>query len=60
VGLFESPEGNAAELVPVACDDADIALQVDPRLLTPEHVHDGTLIFNVEGYGRFRLHLREE
>ena len=39
--------------------DGDVEIHVEERLLRPEtgYVLDGDLIFNVEGWGRFRLRL---
>jgi len=59
VGLPELPKDEVPpggfQLEVCACEDADIEISVEPRFLGPEYVHDGNLIFNIEGYGRFRL-----
>ncbi len=61
MGLFEipKPDDPAAEIQLLSCvsEDAEIRIAIDPELLRPEYVRDGCLIFNLEGYGRFRLEI---
>ena len=38
-----------------ACEDADIEISVERKFLSPAYIHGGNLVFNMEGYGRFRL-----
>ena len=39
-------------------EDADLEVHVDQQFLSPRYVHDNNLVFNIEGYGRFRLWLQ--
>jgi hypothetical protein len=59
VGLPELPKDEVPtggyQLVECACEDPDIGIWVEQKFLTPEYVHERNLIFNIEGYGRFRL-----
>jgi len=59
VGLPELPKDEVPEggfqLEVCACEDADIEITVESKFLTSEYVHDENLIFNIEGWGRFRL-----
>jgi hypothetical protein len=59
VGLLELPQDEVTpdglQLEVCACEDADIEIAVDRQFLSPAYVHDDNLVFNVEGYGRFRL-----
>jgi hypothetical protein len=59
VGLPELPTDEVPpggfRLVACPCEDADIEVHVEEKFLGADWVHDGNLIFNVEGYGRFRL-----
>jgi hypothetical protein len=59
VGLPELPEDEVPpggfRLEVCACEDADIEVMVDRNLLSSDYVHDENLVFNIEGYGRFRL-----
>ena len=63
MGLFELPTDHVPEggfkLVPcVATDDGgELDVHVEERFLTPKHVRNDNLVFNIEGYGRFRLWL---
>ncbi len=63
MGLLELPKDEVPpggyQLEVCACDDPDIEIAVEPKFLTSEYVHDGNLIFNIEGYGRFRLWVLE-
>ena len=56
------PEGGVWAPPPMArLEDAEgqLEIEVEGRLLLPEsgYVLDGELVFNVEGWGRFRLRL---
>jgi hypothetical protein len=59
VGLAELPTDDVPpggfHLEVCACEDADIEIAVDPQFLSADYVHDDNLVFNIEGYGRFRL-----
>lgn len=61
MGLSELPQDEVPPggfgLVACSCEDADLEIWVEPRFLSADYVHDGNLIFNIEGYGRFRLWL---
>ena len=63
MGLFALPTDDVPaggfRMVPCVCagEDADLEVQVDERFLTPKYIHDHNLVFNIEGYGRFRLWL---
>jgi hypothetical protein len=61
VGLPELPKDDVPpggfSLVACACEDADLEVWVEEKFLGPDYVHDGNLVFNIEGYGRFRLWL---
>ena len=56
------PEGGVwapPPMVRLENPDGDVEIQVEERLLRPEsgYLLEGELIFNVEGWGRFRLRL---
>ncbi len=59
MGLFELPQDEVPPggwaLVCCPCDEADLHIEVEERFLRPDYVRDGNLVFNIEGYGRFRL-----
>ena len=63
MGLFALPTDDvpAGGRPLVACtavdDDGALEVHVEAQFLTPRYVHDDNLVFNVEGYGRFRLWL---
>lgn len=63
MGLFELPQDEVPPggytLVSCPCEDADLHIEVEERFLGPDYVRDKNLIFNVEGYGRFRLWLED-
>jgi hypothetical protein len=64
VGLLELPTENVPQggfaLVPCACsaEDGELEVYVEERFLAPPYLRGDNLIFNIEGYGRFRLWLR--
>jgi len=43
------------DLVECASEDPDIEVWVARKFLSPEYVREGSLVFNIEGHGRFRL-----
>jgi len=54
------PEGGVwapPPMVPLADAEGELSIEIEERLLRPEtgYLRDGELIFNVEGWGRFRL-----
>lgn len=58
------PEGGVwapPPMVRLENPDGDVEIAVEERLLSAEagYVHDGELVFNLEGWGRFRLRLGE-
>ncbi|MBI5547085.1 MAG: hypothetical protein HY901_24660 [Deltaproteobacteria bacterium] len=64
MGLFELPQD---EVPPggfrlLRCqgegEDADLEIWIEERFLASDWVREKNLVFNVEGYGRFRLWLR--
>ena len=59
MGLSELPKDEVPPggfvLVACPCEEPDIAVWVEERLLASDWIQGGNLIFNVEGYGRFRL-----
>jgi hypothetical protein len=63
VGLFalptdHVPEGGFQLVACTAQDDAGtLEVYVEERFLGGAYVHNGNLLFNLEGYGRFRLWL---
>ena len=61
MGLFEVPADGVPEggfrFRRFVCEDAPgpLTVFVDERFLTPTYVTRHNLVFNLEGYGRFRL-----
>lgn len=62
MGLFEPQDDESVRLTELVCggDDAGLRVFVDERLLGVPYLRDGCLLFNVEGFGRFRLYVSRE
>jgi hypothetical protein len=61
VGLFAPPTGDTAFVdLAVPHEESELIVHLDPKFLAPPYLKGNRLLFNVEGHGRFWLHVAGE